>query len=100
MDFPVLRLHVCDLLSTQAETYNSLGYLGREKGIGFSQQECQEKKTPYSVPDTQICDFGVCSSTTDFEKQAWSGKKGFLHVFMFLFNNQEADQALPWWCSG
>lgn len=32
MDFPIWHLHVCDLLSSQTETYSSLGHLGGDIG--------------------------------------------------------------------
>lgn len=76
MEFPLLHLHVSELLTSQTDTQLSEGP-GQTEGdriflVGMSVEE-----TPYSVSDTQICDLGLCNkSTIDFERQALSEKKG------------------------
>ena len=82
-----MHLRVSDVLTSQTDTQLS-EVPGQTEGdriflVGMSIEEI-----PYSVSDTQICDFGFCNkSTIDFERQALSEKKKkkrFSTCLMFL----------------
>ena len=75
MDLPLLHLHVSDVLTSQTDTQLS-EVPGQTEGDRIFLVGTSIEETPYSVSDTQICDFGFCNkSTIDFERQVLSGKK-------------------------